>query len=56
METEIDKMNKDLAPILRSFVLPGGNEIAALLHVARTVCRRAERLVSKLVEIEASES
>jgi cob(I)alamin adenosyltransferase len=42
LEEEIDYFNKDLAP-LRSFVLPGGTSAAALLHVARTVVRRAER-------------
>ena len=51
LELEIDKMNEDLTP-LRSFVLPGGNEIATFLHVARTVCRRAERLVNELAETE----
>jgi cob(I)alamin adenosyltransferase len=42
LEAEIDRMNAELAP-LRSFVLPGGTPAAAALHVARTVCRRAER-------------
>jgi cob(I)alamin adenosyltransferase len=42
LETEIDRMTAELAP-LRSFVLPGGTPAAAALHVARTVCRRAER-------------
>ena len=42
LEREIDSMNADLAP-LRSFVLPGGSALAAHLHLARTVCRRAER-------------
>lgn len=42
LETEIDAMNRDLAP-LRSFVLPGGTALAAHLHLARTICRRAER-------------
>lgn len=42
LETEIDRLNEDLAP-LRSFVLPGGHPAAAYLHLARTVCRRAER-------------
>jgi len=38
----MDRMNEDLAP-LRSFVLPGGSRLDAELHIARTVCRRAER-------------
>ncbi|WP_448581205.1 cob(I)yrinic acid a,c-diamide adenosyltransferase [Thermaurantiacus sp.] len=42
LEAEIDSMNADLAP-LSSFVLPGGTALAAHLHVARTVTRRAER-------------
>jgi cob(I)alamin adenosyltransferase len=49
LEREIDTLNADLAP-LRSFILPGGSPAAAALHVARTVCRRAERLVSELAE------
>ena len=44
LEREIDAMNEDLAP-LRSFVLPGGTRVNAELHVCRTVCRRAERLL-----------
>lgn len=47
LEREIDAMNEDL-PALRSFVLPGGTRLNAELHVARTVCRRAERLVVAL--------
>ncbi len=47
LESEIDRLNADLAP-LRSFVLPGGTAAAAYLHVARTVCRRAERLIAEL--------
>jgi cob(I)alamin adenosyltransferase len=47
LEAEIDEMNGELAP-LRSFVLPGGSAGAAALHVARTVCRRAERAVVAL--------
>ena len=43
LEREIDEMNAAF-PSLRSFVLPGGTEINAILHVCRTVCRRAERL------------
>ena len=52
LEREIDAMNEKLQP-LRSFVLPGGTPAAANLHVARTVCRRAERLIVKLSESEA---
>jgi cob(I)alamin adenosyltransferase len=44
LEQLIDRYNADLAP-LESFVLPGGSEGSSWLHVARTVCRRAERLV-----------
>jgi cob(I)alamin adenosyltransferase len=47
LEREIDSLNQHLAP-LRSFVLPGGTPAAAALHVARTVCRRAERLAVAL--------
>ena len=47
LEDEIDAMNAELAP-LRSFVLPGGSAAAAALHVARTVCRRAERGIVEL--------
>ncbi len=52
LEAEIDAMNADLAP-LRSFVLPGGSGLAAHLHLARTVCRRAERLAVTLAAGEA---
>ena len=47
LEAEIDDLNQDLTP-LRSFVLPGGHAAAAHLHLARTVCRRAERLIVEL--------
>jgi cob(I)alamin adenosyltransferase len=47
LEREIDAMNDDLPP-LRSFVLPGGTRLNADLHVARTVCRRAERVLVAL--------
>src|SRR5271167_39821 len=47
LETEIDRLNAELEP-LRSFVLPGGSAAAAYLHLARTVCRRAERLIAEL--------
>jgi cob(I)alamin adenosyltransferase len=47
LEDEIDLLNADLAP-LRTFVLAGGTPAAAHLHLARTVCRRAERLIVEL--------
>ena len=49
LEREIDALNAGLAP-LRSFVLPGGTPAAAYLHLARTVCRRAERLMVALAD------
>jgi cob(I)alamin adenosyltransferase len=49
LEREIDRLNEALSP-LRSFVLPGGSPAAAALHLSRTVCRRAERLVVALAE------
>ena len=51
LESEIDAMNAGLSP-LRSFVLPGGTPLAAHLHVARTVCRRAERISVALAGAE----
>ena len=51
LEREIDDMNARLQP-LTSFVRPGGTPAAAHLHVARTVCRRAERLIVKLAQGE----
>ena len=51
LEGEIDRMNASLAP-LDSFILPGGSPAAAHLHLARTVVRRAERLVSELAGTE----
>jgi cob(I)alamin adenosyltransferase len=47
LEQEIDRLNVNLAP-LTSFVLPGGSAAAAHLHLARTICRRAERLIVEL--------
>lgn len=49
LESEIDALNAELPP-LASFVLPGGTQAAAALHLARTVCRRAEREAVRLVE------
>lgn len=49
LEKEIDKMNEVL-PILKSFILPGGSPVVSYCHLARTVCRRAERLSIKMTE------
>jgi cob(I)alamin adenosyltransferase len=54
LEAEIDHLNAMLAP-LRSFVLPGGGPAAAHLHLARTVCRRAERLMVELADAPGEE-
>ncbi len=51
LETFMDRCQKDLQP-LKSFVLPGGGCVSAFLHVARTVCRRAERDVLRLMRRE----
>ncbi len=51
LETEIDELNAELSA-LRSFVLPAGHPAAAQLHVCRTVCRRAERLIVELAALE----
>ena len=51
LEKEMDAMNADLPP-LRSFVLPGGSRVDAELHIARTVCRRAERALIALGRVE----
>ncbi len=47
LEKEIDKMEKDLPP-LRSFILPGGHTIVSYCHIARNICRRAERISIKV--------
>ncbi|HEY6066237.1 MAG TPA: cob(I)yrinic acid a,c-diamide adenosyltransferase [Thermoanaerobaculia bacterium] len=52
LERLIDRLSEDLSP-LENFVLPGGAPGAAALHVARTVCRRAERVVVSLARAEA---
>ncbi|MBL1255718.1 cob(I)yrinic acid a,c-diamide adenosyltransferase [Methylocystis sp. Sn-Cys] len=54
LEKEIDTLNADLAP-LRSFVLPAGTPVAAHLHLARTICRRAERVMVTLMQTEGEE-
>ena len=54
LEQRIDELNADLAP-LRSFILPGGLPPGAYLHLARTICRRAERLIAELMD-KADES
>jgi cob(I)alamin adenosyltransferase len=51
LENEIDAMNAELEP-LKSFVLPGGTQVAAYLHLARTIVRRAERLITELAAQE----
>jgi cob(I)alamin adenosyltransferase len=52
LESELDRMNAELKP-LSSFILPGGSAAASALHLARTVCRRAER---QIVELAAAGS
>src|SRR3981081_1663432 len=47
LERDIDGLNANLAP-LTSFILPGGTPAAAYLHLARTICRRAERIMGEL--------
>ena len=51
LEAIMDRCQQDLEP-LKSFILPGGGRTSALLHVARTVCRRAERDVLRLMRLE----
>ena len=52
LETELDLLNQELPP-LKEFVLPGGTHAAAYCHLARTVCRRAERRICLLHETES---
>lgn len=53
LERDIDAVNDDL-PMLKSFVLPGGGPASAQLHLARTVCRRCERIVVALAQHDAT--
>jgi cob(I)alamin adenosyltransferase len=55
LEALLDQVNEDLPP-LESFVLPGGTLGASWLHLARTVCRRAERWVTALIELDGEDS
>jgi cob(I)alamin adenosyltransferase len=54
LERAIDAREADLPP-LQAFILPGGTPLGALLHLARTVCRRAERAVVALSRVHALE-
>jgi len=54
LEKEMDEMNENLPPITH-FVLPGGHETVSFCHIARCVCRRAERLATTLNEFQAVE-
>ncbi|MFP4469979.1 MAG: cob(I)yrinic acid a,c-diamide adenosyltransferase [Bacteroidales bacterium] len=49
LEKEIDRMNESLEPLM-NFVLPGGHPVVSMCHVARTVCRRAERITIRLAQ------
>ncbi len=52
LEKEMDRMNEEL-PEMTHFILPGGHPTVSYCHIARTVCRRAERMISYLNEAEA---
>lgn len=53
LENQLDALNAQLTP-LKEFILPGGNAAAATCHIARTVCRRAERRVITLARLETT--
>lgn len=50
----MDRMDETLTP-LRSFILPGGHPVVSHIHIARCVCRRAERLIVSLLQTEAND-
>lgn len=54
LEKSIDEMNQSL-PDLKNFILPGGHPAVSTIHIARCVCRRAERLTTRLAELESVE-
>jgi cob(I)alamin adenosyltransferase len=54
LEQSIDEMNEVL-PVMKNFIIPGGHQLVSTTHIARTICRRAERLVIKLSETEEIE-
>lgn len=51
LELAIDEMNKVL-PTMKNFIIPGGHQLVSTTHIARTICRRAERLVIRIAETE----
>jgi len=51
LETILDELNKEMPP-LKDFILPGGDEFSARLHIARSVSRRVERSIVRLIEVE----
>ncbi len=55
LENAIDEMNEVL-PSMTNFIIPGGHQLVSTTHIARTVCRRAERLVIRLSEVEEVEA
>jgi cob(I)alamin adenosyltransferase len=54
LEKEIDSMNEDL-PELTSFILPGGHPVVSHCHIARCICRRAERQIIRLTQVQPVE-
>lgn len=52
LEAQIDTLQQELQP-LRAFILPGGSDLGAALHLSRTVCRRAERSVAAIERVDA---